>query len=57
MTSVYTTYLVVNGLIKVFDENIPLTGFTQGGVTLRPHNAASTTLDKGIVELLQSALA
>jgi len=32
--------LVVNSLIEIFDENVALACLAQGGVTLRPHDAA-----------------
>ena len=50
-------HLVVDCVIEVLNENVTLASLAKGRVALRPHNAASTTLDKGIVELLQSALA
>lgn len=34
------TYLVVNKLIQVFNEDVALAGFTEGRVTLRPHDPA-----------------
>ena len=34
------TYFVVNLLIKVLNENVALSGLAEGGVSLRPHNAA-----------------
>ena len=49
-------YLVVNSIIKILDEDVALAGLAQGWVALGPHNTAGTALDKGIVELLQSAL-
>ena len=47
---------MINLLIEVLNENISLAGLAQGWVALGPHNTAGTALDKGIVELLQSAL-
>ena len=49
--------LVVNGGVKVLDEDVALASLAEGGVTLRPHDAAGLALDKGVVELLKSALA
>ena len=49
--------LVVNGGVEVLDEDVALASLAEGGVTLRPHDAAGLALDKGVVELLKSALA
>lgn len=35
------TYLVVDSLIEVLDENITLTRLAKGRVTLRPHDTAT----------------
>ena len=35
-------YLVVDLLVQVLDEDVTLTSLAQGGITLRPHDAAST---------------
>jgi len=48
--------LVVDGCIEVLDEDVSLTGLAEGGVTLRPHDAAWSTLDESVVELFQSTL-
>lgn len=32
--------LIVDGFVKVLDEYVALTSLPQGGVTLRPHDAA-----------------
>ncbi len=47
---------VVDGSIQILDENIALAGLAQGGVALRPHDAARPALDDSVVELFQSAL-
>lgn len=49
--------LVVNGHIKVLDEDVALTSLAEGRVTLGPHDAARATLDESVVELLESLLA
>ena len=36
-----STHLVINLLVKVFDENVTLTGLAKGGVSLRPHDSAT----------------
>jgi hypothetical protein len=48
--------LVVNGRIKVLDENVASTSATQRRITLGPHNAAGTALDGGVVKLSKSTL-
>ena len=48
--------LVVDCLVQVLDENVTLTGLAEGGVPLRPHDAAGAAFDERVVELLQSAL-
>lgn len=35
------TYLVVNSLIQVLDEDITLSGFAESRIALRPHDAAA----------------
>ena len=50
------TYLVIDGLVQVLDEDVASTALAQVGVALRPHDAARAALDLGIVELLKSAL-
>lgn len=37
-------YLVVDLLVQVLDEDVALTGFAQGGITLRPHDTTVTTV-------------
>jgi len=46
--------LVVDLFVEILNEDIALTGLAEGGVSLGPHDAACSTLDKGVVELLQS---
>jgi hypothetical protein len=36
----HKAYLVVDSLVKVLDEDIALTSFPQGRITLGPHNTA-----------------
>lgn len=36
--------LVVDSVIQVLDENVALAGLAEGGVTLRPHDAAAKRL-------------
>ncbi|GKT65979.1 hypothetical protein ColTof4_03266 [Colletotrichum tofieldiae] len=48
--------LVVNGDVEVLDEDVALAGLAEGGVTLRPHDAARAALDESVVELLESLL-
>ncbi|KAK8919492.1 hypothetical protein VCV18_008318 [Metarhizium anisopliae] len=48
--------LVVNRNIQVLDEDIALASLAESRVTLRPHDAARTALDEGVIELLQSLL-
>lgn len=49
--------LVVNGDVKVLDEDVALASLAEGRVALRPHDAAGTALDKGVVEFLEGLLA
>jgi hypothetical protein len=49
--------LVVDSHIQVLDENVALASLAEGRVTLRPHDAARTTLDQSIVELFKRLLA
>lgn len=37
----YDAHLVVNQFIQVLDENVALSSLAEGGVPLRPHDAAS----------------
>ena len=48
--------LVVDGLVKVFDEDVALAGLAKGGITLGPHDTAGTSLNERVVERLQSTL-
>jgi len=48
--------LVVDGGIKVLNEDIALTSLAEEWVTLGPHDTARLSLDQGVVELLKSAL-
>lgn len=48
--------LVVNGIVKVLDEDVALASLAQSGVTLRPHDTAGLALDESIVQVLESAL-
>ena len=48
--------LVVDGLVEVFDEDVALAGLAKGGITLRPHDTAGTSLNERVVERLQSTL-
>ena len=40
--SMMLEYLIVNLLVQVLDEDVALTCLTQGRITLRPHDAATT---------------
>jgi hypothetical protein len=51
------SHLVVNSLVEVLDEDVTLAALPESRVTLAPHDTASTTLDKGVVEGVESALA
>ena len=46
------THLVINALIKVFDEYVSLTRFSKCRVALRPHDSTRAILDEGVVEML-----
>lgn len=45
---------VTDFVVKVLDEDVTNTRLADGGVTLRPHDAARTALDGGVVESVQS---
>lgn len=47
-----STHFVVNSFIKVLDEDVPLTGLSKSGVSLRPHDSARSVLDERVVESL-----
>lgn len=47
--------LVVDILVKVFDEDVSSAGLSEGRVSLGPHNTARSVLDQRIVKLLESA--
>jgi hypothetical protein len=49
--------LVVNGLIKVLDENVALAGLAESRIALRPHDPACAVFYQRIIELLQRTLA
>ncbi len=49
--------LVVDTGVEVLDEDVALTGASEGGVTLRPHDTARTVADERVVELLHGTLA
>ena len=49
--------LVVDVLVEVLDEDVAGAVLAEGGVALRPHDAAGASLDLRVVELLESALA
>jgi len=48
--------LVVDGGIQVLNKDVALASLAKGRVTLRPHDAAGSALDQGVVELLEGAL-
>jgi len=49
--------LVINRLLQVLDEDVSLSGFAEGGVSLRPHEAANTlSVDGRVVEGIQGEL-
>lgn len=48
--------LVVNGLIKVLDEDVPNSALPQGRVTLRPHDAERPAFDHVKVHGVQGSL-
>jgi len=48
--------LVVNSLGQVLDENIANSGLAKSRVTVRPHDAARTTMNELVVHGIQSAL-
>jgi hypothetical protein len=49
-------HLVVNALVEVLDEDIPLTSLPERRVPLGPHDAAGLVLDERVVEMLKRAL-
>lgn len=50
------THLVVNGLVKVLDEDVSLTGLSEDRISLGPHDSASSSLDEGVVEGIKGSL-
>ena len=49
-------HLVVNALVEVLDEDVPLTSLPERRVPLGPHDAAGLVLDERVVEVLKRAL-
>jgi hypothetical protein len=50
------TDLVINGLVKVLNEDVSLASLPQCRVSLRPHDSAGQVLDQRVVEVLERAL-
>ena len=48
--------LVVNSRVQVLDEDVAGAGFTEGRISLRPHDTTGTVLDQSVVEFLKSLL-
>ena len=49
--------LVVDALVEVLNEDVALTSLPQRGISLAPHDSASSTFNEGVVEMLESTLA
>lgn len=47
---------VVDGLVEVLDEKVAGGSLAEGRITLRPHDAARSALDSGVIQRIESSL-